>query len=215
MSYDVGIIGVSEQVHEFGDGHLYGAVVARGDAGAVQHETAGVARHLYGTCGTLGDVDDDDAAGGGFVEDVDEPWQLRCVAAAVGPHDDGSEAWRGQEVSHRVFLDAGEEGEDDDGGVHGVVGRHGTCVVGPQDDVVVVDDGDAGVGQVGAVEAVEGVETLAVGLGGTVAAQELAAEVDANLRHAWMSVGTLGGCYLDAGDEVLASVGAQLMDGQL
>ena len=78
-----------------------------------------------------------------------------------------------------------------------------------------VDDAHARVSQMRQVERIEGIEALAVDLRGAISAQQLAAEIDANFGHAGASVGVLGCSYLDARDEVLTTISAQLVDGQL
>ena len=119
------------------------------------------------------------------------------------------------DVTDEVFADAWEEGEDDDIVVEAEMGRHRLGPVGRQDAVLVIGDIDTGIDEVGVVERLEGIELLGTLFGGAVTAQQMAAEVDADLGHEGMTLGILGGGDLDGGDEVLLAIGAQLTDGQL
>ena len=67
----------------------------------------------------------------------------------------------------------------------------------------------------GIVERLEGVELLSALLGGAIAPEQMAAEIDAYLWHLCVALHIFGGGHLYRGDEVLLAVGAQLSDGQL
>ena len=118
-------------------------------------------------------------------------------------------------MTDEVFADAREEGEDDDIVVETEMGCHRLVPGGRQDTVLVIGDVDTGIDEVGVVERLEGIELLGTLFGGAVAAQQMAAEVDAHLGHEGSAFSILGSGDLDGGDEVLLAVGAQLADGQL
>ena len=102
------------QVHQFGDGSLYGAIIAADDTSFLQLVACVVASHLYAPLQTLTDVDDDFAVAGAFAQGVDEPRALWGIAAAKGAHDDGAQVGRGNDVADEVLTDAWEQREDDD-----------------------------------------------------------------------------------------------------
>ena len=118
-------------------------------------------------------------------------------------------------MTDEVFTDAWEEGEDDDIVVEAKMWCHRLVPGGRQDAVLMIGDVDTGIDEVGVVERLEGIELLGTLLGGAVAAQQMAAEVDAHLGHEGSAFSILGSGDLDGGDEVLLAVGAQLADGQL
>ena len=211
--FGVGVACLEE--HELGDGTLDSHVTAADDACLLQVVATVVARHLDCALHALADVDDDLAVLCALLQGLEKPRRLGGVAAAEGAHDDGLEVGRMDDVAYEVFAYAGEEAEDDDVVVEAEVGRHGLLPVGHEDALAVVGDVDAGIDEVGVVERLEGVELLGALLGGAVAAQQVPAEVDAHLGHKGTAFGILGGCYLDARDEVLLAVGAELADGQL
>ena len=91
------------------------------------------------------------------------------VTTAEGAHDDGLQAWRLQDMLQDVATHAGEQRDDDDIGVEGIEGLHGTAVVGTEDEVATVGDIDSGMGKGRTVEGGEGAEGLGTLLGGAVA----------------------------------------------
>lgn len=95
------------------------------------------------------------------------------------------------------------------------MGLHRARRVGASDEVFLVTDVDAHLGQRRIVERAEGIEILRIDFGGTVAAHQLVLEEDADFGHHGRAVGAAGGGYLDGGDEVLLAVGTQHADGQL
>ena len=78
-----------------------------------------------------------------------------------------------------------------------------------------VGDVDARIGQMGIVERFEGIELVGTLLGGAIATQQRTIEIDTDFRNACMTLFIFGGSNLDAGNQVLFAVGAQLFDGQL
>lgn len=206
---------VAQEEHQFGDGTFGGTVIAADDACLKELQAGFVASHLHGAALALGDVDNDDAAAAGIGELADEPLFLGGVAGAEGFEDNGFEAGNVEHGVDDALLYAGKEGEDDDVGVEQVVGLHGTGEVGTADEVLVVADVDADLGEWGIIERAECVEVFGVDFGGAVAAHQFVLEEDADFGDDGGAVGMFSGGYLDGGDEVFLSVGAEHTDGEL
>ena len=174
-----------------------------------------VASHFHLALHALADVDDDFTVARAFFQRIQQPGVLRGITGAEGSHDDGSQVRRVDDVTYQVFANSREEGEDDDVVVQSEVGRHGLIPLRLQHQVAVIENVDASLYQVWVVERLEGVELFSALLGGTVAAQQMTAEVDTYLRYHGVTVVVFCRSYLYAGDEVLLTVGSQLSDGQL
>ena len=202
-------------MHELGDGTLDGGVAAADDSCLLEMEAAVVTRHLNGSLDTLADIDDDQTSVGGLTQGAEQPRMTGGVATAEGAHDDGLQAGRLQDMLQDVATHAGEQRDDDDIGVEGIEGLHGTAVVGTEDEVATVGDIDSGMGKGWTVEGGEGAESLGTLLGGAVATQQTATEIDAYLGNIGTAITIAGSGYGDGGDEVLLAIGAQLTDGQL
>ena len=102
------------QVHQFGDGSLYGAIIAADDTSFLQLVACVVASHLYAALQTLTDVDDDFAVAGAFAQGVDEPRALWGIAAAKGTHHDGAQVGGSDDMADEVLANAWKQREDND-----------------------------------------------------------------------------------------------------
>ena len=209
------VVVVRLQEHQLGDGALHRRVVAAHDACLLQLEARVVAVHLHTALHALADVDDYLAVACPFLQGAEQPRVLRSVARAEGPHDDGLQVGRVDDVADEVLADAREEREDDDVVVQAEVGFHGAVPVGPEDAFAVVDDVHAGIHKMGVVERLEGIELVGTLLGGAVATQQVSVEEDAHFRHPGVPLAVPGRGYLDGSDEVFLAVGAELADGEL
>ena len=74
---------------------------------------------------------------------------------------------------------------------------------------------DSRIAEVRVVERVKSVEPVGILLGGTVASQQMAVEVDAHLGHHRGAVWTIGRRQLYTRQDILLAVGAQLAQWQL
>ena len=114
-----------------------------------------------------------------------------------------------------ISTHAGEQRDNDDIGVESIKRLQPSTIVGTQDEVAVVGDINAGIGKGGIVEGGKGTEGLGTLLGGAVATQQTATEIDGDLGDQRTTFVVTGGGDGDGGDEVLLAIGAQLTDGQL
>ena len=87
-AYGVGAEASAQKVHQFGQGSLYGRVVATDDAGLEELAPGLIHPHLYTPRAALSDVDDDLTGFGGLGERFGEPRETRGVAASEGAEND-------------------------------------------------------------------------------------------------------------------------------
>ena len=174
-----------------------------------------VAAHLHGASGALRHIDQDDALSVEFAQAVEEPGLLRRVARAERLQDDRLDALLLEDAVDDFAPHTREERQDENVAVHQIVWAEWACGVGPADEVGVVLDMNARLGQGREVVGAEGVEALGVNLRCAIAAQQTVFEEDAHFGHHRLAVGRLGCCNLNACQEVFLAVRAQLADGQL
>ena len=137
---------------------------------------------------TLADVHNHLSVLSPLTKRVQQPRTLWSVARAEGSHDDGLQVRCVDDVPYQVLSDAREEREDDDVVVQSEMGRHGLREVRFQNAVLMIGDVHACIDEVREVERLEGVELLSTLFRRAVAAQQMAAEVDAHLWHQRMAV---------------------------
>lgn len=205
---------VAEQEHQLRHGAFGGDVVTAHNACLQQPVSGFVAVHFHRTGPALGDVDDDQAPADGVFQPVQKPSVARRVAAAEGFHHHAFQTGDMQDAFHHLGRDAGKELQNGDVPVEQVVGFERTAGYGPVDMGRVVFDGDAGVGQHGIIVGAESVEVVGADFAGTIAPEQVVFEEDAYFGYDGLVV-FFGGGYLDGGDEVFFSVGAEHADGQL
>ena len=206
---------MAQEEHEFGDGAFRGAVISAYHTRLDERQTRLVESHLHASGLALRDVDEEDATAGGFLQFVGKPLQAWGIACPEGTQYYGAQAGDVEHTVYEALLDAREEGENHDVGIHEQVRLEGLGGVGTADEVLVVLDVDAHGGQFGEIERAEGIEAVGMNLRGTVATQQFVLEVYAHLGYHGRAVGAAGRSNLYGRDEVLLAVGAQHADGEL
>ena len=111
-------------MHHLGHCRLHGAVVAAYHPDVLQLIPRVIALHLHRAAQALRDVYDDDASPCGFVKQSLHPLFLRGIAAAIASHYDAFQFGSVRDVVDDAFLHAGEQGEDNDIGIHFRMGHH-------------------------------------------------------------------------------------------
>ena len=140
---------------------------------------------------------------------------MRGVARAEGAHHYGAQRGGVEHVAYQLRLQTGEKRQHHDVGIEQQVRHHRARIVGLKDVVGVEVEGYSCLAEVGIVERVERIEAIGIALGGAIAAQQPATEVDANLGNHRPPIVVVGCGQLDTGDKVLLAVGSQLANRQL
>ena len=156
------VVELCAEKHQFGDGCLYGTVIAGYHSHVLELVACVVSAHLHRSGHALTDVDDDNASLCGLAQHVAEPRALWRVATAEGAHHDAAQLLGLEKVVHDFLLNAGEETEYGYVGIEGQMGNHGPVEVGLKDVVVVERKVDTSLAEMGIVEAVERIEPVGV-----------------------------------------------------
>ena len=195
------------EMHQLGEGRLYGAVISAYNSRILELKAGVVAFHLYLSGHTLTDIDDHNTPFGGLLQQFHEPRMLRSIAASVASHHDATQFGRLNQVSSNVLLNAGEERKNGDIGVECLMGLHRTTEVGAKNLVRMEVEIYAGIAQGRIVEGFEGIESVGILLSSTISTQQFSTEIDAHLGYKRRAIGVVRGSKIDAGDEVFFAVG--------
>ena len=160
-------------------------------------------------------VDDQYTAIYSFFQFGVQPLGRGRIACAEGLQRHAPESRCPQHAAYHLRLDAREELQHRHPGVKFRMQRERQVRVAIVDQVGLVGDVYAGLGQGGIVVAVEGREMLGVALGCAVGAEEAVLEVDRYLRHHGIALFVLLGRYLDSRQQVLTRIATQYAYGQL
>ena len=178
-------------------------------------ESSTISLHIHTSRDALADVDDVHTAMGCLVEQSHDPRGMWGIARTISSHHNTSEGWGFQDVANDGILNAWEETEDDDVWIQFHVWHHRLAIVWRQDMMRMEREVDTYITEMRMVEGIEGMESFGIDLRGTVTAQQLTIEEDADLWYQRMTFQIFHGGYLDGSHHVLLAVGTQFADRQL
>ena len=205
----------SEDVHEFGHGGFGRHVVSGEHAGLLQFQSCFVEVHRDPSAAALGDVEQDDSAVDGLLDDADEALRRGGVSGAVGFEHDGPQSGRGEHRLEDLLAESGEEFHEFDAARKaGGDAQRVAALRGAEDGRTVVGDVDADLGQRRVIVGAEGAQRFGAAFGGAVGPEQAVLEVERHFGDDGTAVDAGSGDF-DGRDEVLAAVGAQDADGDL